>query len=91
MHGPMGKYTFMALLFILSGTGFMMAGMKLYENVMFRFSRCSAPISNWNQKRAAWSATLMTTATTTRVDSSLGCRIICGLLSAAMPLTGSAR
>jgi hypothetical protein len=37
MHGPMGKYTFIALLFILSGTGFMMGGMTLYENAMFRF------------------------------------------------------
>ena len=37
MHGPMDKYTFVALLFILSGTGFMMGGMALYDNAMFRF------------------------------------------------------
>lgn len=37
MHGPIGKYTFIAMLFILSGTGFMMSGMALYENAMFRF------------------------------------------------------
>ncbi len=37
MHGPMGKYTFIAMLFILSGTGLMMGGMALYENAMFRF------------------------------------------------------
>ena len=37
MHGPMGKYTFIAMLFLLSGTGFLMGGMALYENAMFRF------------------------------------------------------
>lgn len=37
MHGPMGRYTFIAMLFVLSGTGFMMGGMTLYENAMFRF------------------------------------------------------
>ncbi|MEQ1511744.1 MAG: DUF3592 domain-containing protein [Lysobacteraceae bacterium] len=36
MHGPMGKYTFIAILFILAGTGFLMSGMTLYENAMFR-------------------------------------------------------
>lgn len=37
MHGPIGKYTFIAMLFLLSGTGFLMGGMALYENAMFRF------------------------------------------------------
>lgn len=36
-HGPMGRYTFVAMLFLMAACGLMMGGMALYENALFRF------------------------------------------------------
>jgi len=36
-HGPTGRYSFVAMLFIMAATGFLMGGMALYEDALFRF------------------------------------------------------
>lgn len=35
-HGPTGRYGFVAMLFIMTATGFLMGGMALYEDALFR-------------------------------------------------------
>lgn len=36
-HGPTGRYSFVAMLFIMAATGFLMGGMALYDDALFRF------------------------------------------------------
>jgi hypothetical protein len=37
MHGPMGRYTFVAMLFLMAVSCFLIGGTALYDNAMFRF------------------------------------------------------
>jgi len=37
MDGPIGRYTFVAMLFLMAGCCFLVGGMALYDNAMFRF------------------------------------------------------